>query len=70
MKMPDGFIRVSKGEFYRRLFADHRDIVPRLNSEDQTDWTVRATGEVWGISWPGWKNPGDKLQVYVVRDNR
>ena len=55
---------VSKAEFFRRLAADPRDIMPHLIFPDCSTWeTVNRV--LWGRSFPGWHNPGD-LERYEV----
>lgn len=52
-----GFVDVSRDEFFARLFADARDIMPSVRHDDVTLWET-ASRAVWGRTTPGWKNPG------------
>lgn len=64
--MPNGMIAVTKEEFFARLKADPRDIMPKLHARDFTTWEVVSTRALWGWSTPGWANPG-AAKVYAVR---
>lgn len=48
-------MEVTQEEFYKRLYADKRDIMPDAE-EHVTYWKIRGK-QVWGVSTPGWKNP-------------
>jgi len=63
--IPAGMIQVDKGEFFARLEADKRDIMPNHAHPDSTTWETTSR-EVWGWTLPGWKNPGDP-KVYAVK---
>lgn len=63
--VPAGMIEVFEPDFYGRMKADGRDIMPRSSREDTT-WEVVASREVWGWSVPGWSNPGAERK-YAVR---
>lgn len=56
--MPEGMRPVTKDEFFARLAADQRDIMPTTESPDSTLWRVVSTRAMWGWSTPGWRNPG------------
>lgn len=59
---------VTEKEFYGRLYADPRDIMPHHSHPTFTQWETKHR-ELWGWSAPGWKNPGDP-KVYAVRAER
>jgi len=65
-KVPDGFVEVSTDEFYRRLAAESRDIMPNLAMRDYTIWETKSR-EVWGWSEPGWANPGGRKQYAIAK---
>lgn len=50
-----------KDDFYARLYADPRDIMPsRQSPRTHTVWLVVRTGEVWGWTFPGYAEEGPK----------
>jgi hypothetical protein len=53
MKIPEGMQVVTKREFFARLYADKRDIMPR-SFRDHTIWEVVASRKPWGWSSHGW----------------
>jgi hypothetical protein len=57
--IPQGMIEVTQKEFYKRLYADPRDIMPTTNHPDFTSWEVVWTRAVWGWSSQGWRNSGN-----------
>lgn len=57
--------QVTQDEFYRILYADKRDIVPSVREERVTIWESRSR-EVFGVSYPGWRNPGDDKRYYIA----
>jgi hypothetical protein len=57
---------VTKSEFFALLYADKRDIMPHHASASLTQWKVVRTGEIWGETTPGWKNP-DAPRTYAIR---
>lgn len=63
--IPKGMIEVTRGEFFRKLYADSRDIMPRLNRPDSTDWETRDR-QPFGWTYPGWKDPGGK-RIYALK---
>lgn len=63
--VPAGMIEVSKVEFYRRLYADQRDIMPVLTFPEHTRWETRNR-VLWGWSFPGWRNPSEPT-IYAVK---
>jgi hypothetical protein len=64
--VPSNMVAVSAEEFFARLKADQRDIMPSLEASPcYTNWETRNR-EVWGWSYPGWKNPGEP-KIYAVR---
>lgn len=64
--IPEGFKQVTQEEFFAALFADPRDIMPKLDASPYyTTWETKAR-EVWGWSAPGWKNPRD-AKVFALR---
>lgn len=65
-QVPDGFAKVSTEEFYRRLYADPRDIMPNHTKRDYTTWETKSR-EVWGWSEPGWANPGGRKQYAIAK---
>jgi hypothetical protein len=56
--MPEGMRPATKDEFFARLAADKRDIMPTTESPNSTPWRVVSTRAMWGWSTPGWRNPG------------
>ncbi len=58
-EIPTGMSEVSGEEFFARLKADGRDIMPRLTYPEFTTWETRDHRTVWGWSSPGWRNPGE-----------
>ena len=56
---------VSKDEFFAALFADPRDIMPSHRLPHETHWETRGRA-LWGVSKPGWKNPGDPASYALV----
>jgi hypothetical protein len=62
----DGMVVVSEDEFFRRLYADPRDIMPSVRNPEFTIWETKDRW-VWGRSYPGWKNPGAE-KVYMVKE--
>lgn len=65
---PEGFTEVSREEFYEALKADPRDIMPKLNSPEYTDWET-VDRQRWGWSYPGWKNIGEP-SIYAIKSKR
>lgn len=64
--VPPGFSQVPQEQFYATLYADPRDIMPTVeNSDSFSDWQVAKGGELWGRSFPGWKNPGDAKAYFI-----
>lgn len=64
---PAEMVEVNEAEFFARLRADPRDIMPNHDAPDCTAWRVRPTGALWGWSAPGWRNPGARPYRYAVR---
>lgn len=66
--IPAGMIQVTRDDFFTRLYADKRDIMPHLDNETFTTWALngRYPRVVWGWSAPGWKNPGTHAKVYAI----
>lgn len=63
--VPPGFSQVPQEQFYATLYADSRDIMPTVeNSDSFSDWVAKG-GELWGRSFPGWKNPGDAKAYFI-----
>ncbi len=62
--IPSGMEEVTKDEFFARLKADGRDIMPNHDAPDFTIWKTRAR-QVWGWSTPGWKTPGTQKRYAV-----
>lgn len=59
MMIPASMEVVPQAQFFDALKADPRDIMPSHQERERTKWRVVRTGEVWGVSTPGWANPGD-----------
>lgn len=55
--IPSGMAEVSEAEFFARLKADPRDIMPTTENPEITFWKDKS-GIVAGVSLPGWKYPG------------
>ena len=51
-------LKAREPEFFARLAADKRDIMPTTERPDFTPWRVTSTRAMWGWSTPGWRNPG------------
>lgn len=64
-EIPAGMVEVTWDEFYSRLKADPRDIMPTVNNPLYTSWEDTRTREVWGWSYPGWKNAGEE-KIFAV----
>jgi hypothetical protein len=68
-EMPAGMVKVSKGEFFRRLMAEKRDIHPH-SEKHSTDWMLVSTRVRWGWSSRGYCGPydwqGAGSQVYAL----
>ena len=62
---PEGMIEVTQQEFFARLRADGRDIMPNHSATDFTRWEVVATRALWGWSTPGWRNPSSKRSYAI-----
>ena len=56
---------VSKQEFFAALYADKRDIMPSNRLDNETRWEAKD-GTLWGVSKPGWKNPGTPAAYWVA----
>lgn len=67
MEIPKGFKQVTKDQFYQSLSADKRDIMPKHDEPESTSWIVQASRQVWGWSYPGWKNPGATPRLYAIK---
>lgn len=65
--IPDGFTEVTCDQFFARLKADKRDIMPCHQSPNQSVWKD-TQGRVFGVSMPGWKYPG-RTEVYAISPN-
>lgn len=63
-RAPDGFIQVSKKEFFEQLYASKKNIMPHDSNETFTTWEVQ--GFVWGWSWPGWRNPMAEKAYFIL----
>lgn len=66
VQAPAGFVLVTHDEFFAKLAADPRDIMPRNYHPEHTTWETVNGRTMWGWSKPGWKNPGD-AKFYAVR---
>lgn len=64
MNPPDGMRLVSRDEFFRLLYADGRDIMPSNQAPLYTTWETKSR-EVWGWSYPGWRNTGEPKRFAV-----
>ena len=67
MMIPASMAVVSQDEFFAALKADPRDIMPSHTERERTKWRVVRTGAVWGVSTPGWANPGDP-KCYAIQE--
>ncbi len=56
---------VTRDEFFRLLYADTRDIMPTTKYPDRTTWETKS-GFVWGVTYPGWKNPNADKRYEVT----
>lgn len=66
--VPPGFAQVTKDEFFAKLYADQRDIMPTTASETYSDWEVVRTRVVWGRSFPGWRNPDGEKAYFLAEE--
>ena len=66
--VPPGLVQVTQEQFYEALYADKRDIMPNLDSDSFSDWKTVSNGELWGRSFPGWKNP-DGATAYFITES-
>jgi len=53
------FKTVSEGEFFAALYGDRRDIMPTTRDPNVTFWEIAATREIFGRTFPGWKDSGN-----------
>jgi hypothetical protein len=58
-------VEVDQQTFYAALYADKRDIMPTTMHPYYTTWET-SDRQVWGWSFPGWKNTGE-VKVYALR---
>lgn len=64
--IPAGFKQVAKAQFYKELYADKRDIMPKLiPGQRQETWETRDR-TVWGWSHHGY-DPLGRGQVYALK---
>lgn len=61
---PQDMVIVERDVFFQALYADKRDIMPSVRMPYYTTWETK-TREVWGWSYPGWKNLGEAC-VYAI----
>jgi hypothetical protein len=66
MNIPDGMKEVSKEDFFEHLKADKRDIMPSTMAENYSWWKVVSSQQIWGWTWPGWKNSGEGEKRYAI----
>lgn len=64
-EIPAGFRRVTQGEFFAALSNDPRDIMPSNMNPNFTTWETKSR-EVWGWTYPGWKNPREE-KIFALR---
>ena len=57
---------VTKEQFYAALAAERKDVMPTTEYSTYTVWRERETRQAWGMSYPGWKNPGDPAAYAVL----
>ena len=67
-EVPAGMSTVSEQEFFSRLYADKRDIMPSVLDPYVTDWETRDRRRV-GRSLPGWRNSGEP-KVWMWSDSQ
>jgi len=65
---PAGFKFVSEAEFFEAVNkAAADDPMPSVERPEVTVWNFqRFRRDVFGYSWPGWKNPGER-EAYAIR---
>lgn len=63
--IPAGMVQVTEDQFFALLYADKRDIMPKLHCPFQTTWETKDRF-IWGWHSPGWKNRGAAPRVYAV----
>lgn len=62
---PTNMRLVTSEEFFAALKADTRDIMPSNQNPLYTTWETKGR-EVWGWSYPGWKNVGES-KLWAIR---
>ena len=55
---------VSKEQFFKGLLSENINVIPTTEDKDKTIWRVVSTRSIWGISYPGWKNPMAEHKYY------
>lgn len=55
---------VTKEQFFASLAKDTRDIMPSHKEPEFTTWETKS-GQVWGKTLPGWKNPQEQKQYFI-----
>ena len=63
------FKEVSGDEFFARLKADARDIMPRAEPYESI-WECVRTRSVFGKTEPGYKSPHGTPQKYLILVNK
>ncbi|SDR54539.1 hypothetical protein SAMN05443245_7450 [Paraburkholderia fungorum] len=63
--VPAGFREVTKDEFFAALYSDPRDIMPSNVNPNFTSWETKRR-EVWGWTYPGWKNPREE-KIFALK---
>lgn len=64
--LPTGFTEVTEGEFFERLKADKRDIMPTTEAHFHTPWRVVATREMWGWASKGWQSKHGTPERFAI----
>lgn len=64
-QMPAGMVEVSKERFFALLYAEKRDIMPKNDARDFTNWVTRDR-ERWGWTQPGWASEHGTPAIYAV----
>jgi hypothetical protein len=62
------FREVTWDDFYARLQADPRDIMPCNDDPNETLWRCQKSFAIFGKSTPGWRRPS-LPKTYLIAGN-
>lgn len=60
------FKQVSRDEFFAALRACPGDAEPTHDESLRTLWKSRRSGQVFGVTTPGWQGPFDEVRTYSI----